>query len=211
MLVCAITEMMVREPSLFSIHAVQACTVLQASAEALREYLLLAMDGRSRYAHFCRTAPHLADRVPLAQLVTYATVQSLFNRNVRHAAFFALFFGGTVLPLLAALANLRHWRAPTFWLLLAATLAYGLGVVVFTHEVNLPLNAYTESWRPDQLPADWTMTREQWNAANTARVWMACTALALSLGALVLRASGVGVRALEPNKKHQSRLDTMAA
>lgn len=142
---------------------------------------------------------------------TYATVQSLFNRNVRHAAFFALFFGGALFPLLAALANLRHWRAPTFWLLLAAALVYGLGVIVFTREVNLPLNAYTESWRPDQLPTDWALTRDQWNAANSTRVWVACTALVLSLGALVLRASGVGVGALKPSATPHCGHDTIAA
>ena len=143
---------------------------------------------------------------------TYATVQSLFNRNVRHAAFFALFFGGAVLPLLATAINGRHWRTPAFWLLLAAALLYAFGIVAFTREVNLPLNAYTESWAPDKLPSDWAQTRAQWNAANTTRVWTACSAFALSLGALVLRASGVGVGArIGESPRTTPRGDTMAA
>jgi uncharacterized membrane protein len=124
---------------------------------------------------------------------TYATVQSLFNQNVRHAAFFTLFFGGAAFPLLALAVNRRHWRTPAFWLIVVATVVYALGIIVFTRQVNLPLNAYTESWQVAQLPADWMQTRDAWNEANNMRVWLACVAFALSLGALVLRASAQAV------------------
>jgi uncharacterized membrane protein len=135
---------------------------------------------------------------------TYATVQSLFNRNVRHASFFALFFGGAMLPLLAAGINGRHWRTPAFWLVLAAALVYALGIVAFTRQVNLPLNAYTESWLPTQLPGDWELTRARWNAANALRVWIACSAFALALGALVLRASAGSAGAQKPEPTRPS-------
>lgn len=121
---------------------------------------------------------------------TYATVQSLFNQNVRHAAFFTLFFGGALFPLLALVANHRHRHTPAFWLLVTATGIYVLGIIVFTRQVNLPLNAVTEAWLPSQLPADWPQIRTQWNDANMTRVWLACAAFALALAALVLRASG---------------------
>lgn len=112
MLVCPITDAMVRQPSLFAIHAVQACTVLQASAQAMREclarnnaweplrtlllerlvthklereYHLLVMDGRTRYDHFCRTAPHLADRIALAQLATYLGITDVSLSRIRRA------------------------------------------------------------------------------------------------------------------------------
>ncbi|MCZ4316183.1 DUF1772 domain-containing protein [Comamonadaceae bacterium G21597-S1] len=123
---------------------------------------------------------------------TYATVQSLFNRHVRHAAFFTLFFGGAAFPLLALAVNRAHWRTPAFWMLVCATVVYALGVIVFTRQVNLPLNAYTESWSIVQPPADWAATREHWNAANMVRVWLAGLAFALALAALVLRASPPG-------------------
>lgn len=100
----------------------------------------------------------------------YATVQSLLNQNVRHGAFFTAFFGAAAIPLLATVLNARHYRSAHFWLILAATLSYAIGVVVFTREVNLPLNYYTESWLPTSLPADWRETRAQWNAANDIRV-----------------------------------------
>lgn len=122
---------------------------------------------------------------------TYALVQSAFNRNVRHALFFAFFFGP---PLWCALALASGWRQrPGWWWLVGGIgLAYALGIVVFTREVNLPLNQLTESWTPATLPADWATTRDRWNRANTWRA--ACSALlfALGLAALTWRAAVPG-------------------
>ncbi|MEM7798025.1 MAG: DUF1772 domain-containing protein [Chloroflexota bacterium] len=120
---------------------------------------------------------------------TYATVQSLFNENVRHGYFFFFFFGGGFFPLLALLVNRRHWSTLAFWLVVAAALIYIFGVIVFTQQVNLPLNYTTEGWDPQNLPADWTVIRDRWNAANNIRVGTAGSAFALSLLALVLRAT----------------------
>ncbi len=122
---------------------------------------------------------------------TYATVQSLFNENVRHLMFFSFFFGGGALSALALLGNLRRWKTVTFWLLAAACVIYILGVIVFTAQVNLPLNAYTESWDPQNLPADWASVRAQWNSANAIRVVTSGLAFVLGLLALTLRASTV--------------------
>lgn len=119
----------------------------------------------------------------------YATVQSLLNKNVRHTGFFILFFGGFLFPTLALVVNYRHWRTFEYGLMVSAALLYGLGIVLLTRQVNLPLNAYTESWSPAQLPVDWAAIREQWNNANLIRVWVAIAAFALCLMALVLRAS----------------------
>ena len=110
MLVCPITEAMIRQPSLFSIHTVEPCLLLQAPAARLREclsdfqaweplrtqllerlvthklereYHLLVMDGRTRYAHFCASAPQLAGRVPLAQLATYLGMTDVSLSRIR--------------------------------------------------------------------------------------------------------------------------------
>ncbi len=120
---------------------------------------------------------------------TYAVVQSLFNRNVRHLGFFVLFFGGAGIPVLALLLNRRHWRTPAFRLLALSALVYGVGVIVFTREVNLPLNALTESWDPSRLPPDWALVRDQWNQANLWRLASSVLAFAGGVGALLLRAS----------------------
>ena len=120
---------------------------------------------------------------------TYATVQSAFNRHVRHALFFALFFGPPPLAALALLAGWRQWRGGWFAALAMAGLLYLLGIVVFTAQVNLPLNHYTESWDPAALPADWAATRERWNAANLWRTVASAAAFALALAAVAWRAA----------------------
>lgn len=118
---------------------------------------------------------------------TYATVQSSLNRNVRHALFFALFFGP---PLWCALALGMDWarRREGWWLTLAAVmLAYALGIIVFTQQVNLPLNATTEAWDPKAVPQDWAQVRAQWNAANLWRALLSLAAFVLALATLVWR------------------------
>ncbi len=118
---------------------------------------------------------------------TYARVQSLFNVNVRHAMFFSFFFGSAIAAVLALVLNYRHYRSPSFWLLASATVLYILGIIVFTKFINLPLNYYTESWNPEQLPSDWSATRASWNEANAGRVIISALAFVLSLAALLVR------------------------
>ena len=118
---------------------------------------------------------------------TYATVQSALNRNVRHSLFFALFFGP---PIWCALALATGWarRREGWWPTLAAVLlAYLLGIVFFTQQVNLPLNATTEAWNPQVLPADWAQVRTRWNAANLWRALLSLAAFMAALATLVWR------------------------
>lgn len=120
---------------------------------------------------------------------TYARVQSLFNLNVRHWIFFAFFFGGGAAALIALAANWRRRRTAGFWMIGLAGALYVLGVIFFTSAVNLPLNAYTESWDPAALPADWAATRAAWNRANDLRVGAAFLSFCLYVAALAARAS----------------------
>ena len=113
---------------------------------------------------------------------TYAQVQSAFNRNVRHAGFFACFFGPPPLGLLA-LAAAWPRRKQAWWRLLALTvLIYALGIVLFTRQVNLPLNHLTESWPPTAPPSDWAGVRDAWNRAN---LWRSGLSGVLFVGGLV--------------------------
>jgi uncharacterized membrane protein len=123
---------------------------------------------------------------------TYATVQSAFNRNVRHALFFVLFFGP---PLWCALTLVTAWRQhrSLWWRMLALVgVAYLRGIVFFTQQVNLPLNYTTEAWNPQDLPADWAQVRDQWNAANLWRALLSLGCFATALGTLVGRLAGRG-------------------
>jgi uncharacterized membrane protein len=132
-------------------------------------------------------------KVNLAMLLvdgeTYAIMQSLFNVNVRHVMFFIFFFGTGAVAAVAVAANWQHYRQLSFWLIVAAGLLYIFGIIVFTANVNLPLNYYTESWNPQALPQDWQATRDAWNQANAFRVFISFTAPGLYLTAFVTRAS----------------------
>ena len=121
----------------------------------------------------------------------YAQVQSLFNHNVRHFMFFIFFFGGGLFSVLACLLNLKHRKQISYWLLVLASMIYIFGVIVYTAQVNLPLNYYTESWNPSDLPADWMVTRDAWNQANMIRVFTSFTSFLLSILTLLLRSFGV--------------------
>ena len=118
---------------------------------------------------------------------TYALVQSAFNRHVRHALFFASFFGPLPLGLLALALAWRERRAPWWRLQTLVVLAYALGIVWFTREVNLPLNHLTESWTATSLPPDWRHVRDAWNQANTWRAGLSLGLFAAALLALVWR------------------------
>lgn len=120
---------------------------------------------------------------------SYAQVQSLVNQNVRHAMFFFFFMGGGVFSLLALAINFRQRRTVSFWLVVLASLVYILGVILYTRQVNLPLNYYTESWDLANLPADWSATRDSWNSANLVRVGTSFTSFLLCMLAFVLRSS----------------------
>ncbi len=123
---------------------------------------------------------------------TYARVQSLFNVNVRHPIFFSFFFGGGFFSVAAVLANLKQWKTISFWFLVMAVLVYIIGVILYTKQVNLPLNYYTESWQPTNLPKDWMETRERWNEANVVRVTASFLPFTLCVIALVLRSCKQG-------------------
>lgn len=119
---------------------------------------------------------------------TYAVVQSLLNQSVRQPIFGALFFGGAVVLALALGMNWRHAASAPFGLLALAILLYLSGVIVYTAQVHLPLNMYTESWDPQALPSDWAATRSAWNRANLVRTTAAGLTFLLTLSALALRA-----------------------
>ncbi|WP_244502960.1 DUF1772 domain-containing protein [Marinomonas gallaica] len=118
---------------------------------------------------------------------TYATVQSLFNINVRHLGFFLCFFGAAVAPLITSLLLFinAERRKALIWAVLS--LLYILGIIVFTKFINLPLNYYTESWDPKHLPNDWQEIRDNWNQANLYRTWVCIGLFSIALSLSIQR------------------------
>lgn len=165
-----------------STHAQRAITHLSLASQATSLFALGLMAG------FFWT---YAINVNLAMLEmdgpVYATVQSAFNRNVRHPMFFAFFFGPVPLALAALLGSWSQRRRLWWWLLALAGVAYTLGIVWFTRSVNLPLNHLTESWTPGALPVDWADTRDAWNRANDWRAITSSAVFALATLAFGLR------------------------
>ena len=119
----------------------------------------------------------------------YVRVQSLFNENVRHAMFFLFFFGAAFLSFVAALFSWLSKNISRTRLLLLAGLVYLGGVVMFTHQVNLPLNYETESWVLGQVPAHWQEVRTAWNEANLLRTGAAFLAFSFGLLSLMCKPS----------------------
>ncbi|MEI5908714.1 DUF1772 domain-containing protein [Bacillus spongiae] len=119
----------------------------------------------------------------------YATVQSLFNENVRHFIFFIFFFGGGLASVIALIANIKHYKTISFWLIALAGVIYIFGIIIFTAQVNLPLNYETESWNPQVLPENWEQTRDAWNQANALRLLFSTLSFVLYIIVLVIRAS----------------------
>ncbi len=115
----------------------------------------------------------------------YAQVQSLLNVNVRHGVFFFFFFGGGLFPALAGLISWTQKKVRRSCWLLLACVVYLLGVVLLTKQVNLPLNADTESWILGSVPEHWIATRDAWNQANLWRVMASAAAFLCGLLALV--------------------------
>jgi uncharacterized membrane protein len=120
---------------------------------------------------------------------TYALVQSAFNRNVRHPLFFVFFFGPVAIGLLALASAASHWRTAWWRLLAVMVLVYGLGIVIFTQQVNLPLNFLTESWTASSLPANWRVTRDAWNQANLWRSILSAILFFFAIMSLWMRAA----------------------
>ena len=120
--------------------------------------------------------------------LAYVQMQAAFNRHVRHALFFGLFFGPVLWCALAVGAGWVGRRRPWWWAMAAVGLAYGLGIVLFTREVNLPLNALTEGWADaGAVPPQWAEVRLAWNRANLWRTLLSTALFALALAALAWR------------------------
>lgn len=124
--------------------------------------------------------------------LAYAQVQAAFNRHVRHALFFGLFFGPVPCCAVALALSRAGRRSAWWWALLAVGLAYGLGIVLFTREVNLPLNHMTEGWADaGAVPPGWEGVRQAWNRANAWRAGLSAALFAASVGTLAWRLRGV--------------------
>lgn len=124
----------------------------------------------------------MLDELPATR---YAEVMELININVRNGMFGVFFFGAVGVSAVTLLLMLPKYRSATFLLFLAGFIVYLAGTFLVTTQINLPLNAYIESWNIQMPPADWAEARQRWQDANFIRTWSSIAAFLLYLFALI--------------------------
>lgn len=120
----------------------------------------------------------------------YISAMQAMNRAIQNPFFFCCFFGALLmLPLSAYL----YYEVPTpirFWLLLSATIVYGVGVMGVTIVGNIPLNQALDAFDLSTASAD-EMARQRsqfeipWNRLNMIRTISSGLALVLVIVACI--------------------------
>lgn len=100
---------------------------------------------------------------------TYAIVQSLCNIHVRNWSFYSFFFGTGLMGVVNLIWYSKDYAKKYYYFILLAVLLYLFGIIIYTKNINLPLNYYTESWVVGKIPSNWIETRNNWNKANNYR------------------------------------------
>lgn len=110
---------------------------MELSIKTLTLFIAIVLTGLSAglfYAWMVSVIPGTRKVVDL----TYLESMQAINRAILNPAFFLIFFGS---PLLLAISTVQHYNfGSAFWLLLAATITYGLGTFAVTAFGNVPLN-----------------------------------------------------------------------
>ena len=132
------------------------------------------------YGYFCSVNPGL-HRLSDTE---YLTAMQSINRAIQNPIFFISFLGT---PILLSVSTWLHYSQPIasrFWLLLAATVVYILGVIGVTALGNIPLNETLNSFSIDtasaqEIAAQRTQFEGPWNTWHTIRTIAAIGALVL--------------------------------
>ncbi|MGL4636154.1 MAG: DUF1772 domain-containing protein [Beijerinckiaceae bacterium] len=108
--------------------------------------------------------------------------------TVRNWAFAPSFFGAVLLTVVTAILHLPKWREPKTMLIMAATLAYGLGAFLLTVRINVPMNEWLALQDPADLIANPNVIRAQyeqdwvfWNLVRTINSGLAFALMACAL------------------------------
>ena len=102
----------------------------------------------------------------------YVSVMQSINRAIQNPVFFAAFFGAQIF--LPICLFLFYGQTSQFWLLLAATVIYTIGVMGVTIFGNVPLNNRLDSFdlktaNQQEISLQRTNFEGTWNNLNTVR------------------------------------------
>lgn len=110
------------------------------------------------------------------------------NATIRNWAFAPSFFGALILALVTSFLHLREWRSLKTQLILAATLLYGLGALILTLQINVPMNEWLALQGPAAAMANPGAIRVQyerdwvfWNLVRTINSGLAFAMMAIAL------------------------------
>ncbi len=116
-----------------------------------------------------------------------AAMQSV-NATIRNWAFAPSFFGAALLAIVTALVHVRDWRRAKGLLIVAAALVYGLGGLLLTLRINVPMNEWLAVQGPPDLMTDPGAIRAQyeqdwvfWNLVRTINSGVAFALMAIAL------------------------------
>jgi uncharacterized membrane protein len=128
--------------------------------------VITALAGGVFFAWSCSVTPGLK----LLGDKEYFTAFREMNRAIQNPVFFLCFFGAA---LLLPICAWKHYATPIFWMLLAASLSYLLGVIGVTIFGNIPINQTIETidlaLPVDELHQKRITIETSWNRFNTIR------------------------------------------
>ena len=106
------------------------------------------------------------------------------NRTILNPIFFLTFFGPAILLPISSYQHFKIMATTPFWMLLAASMAYLIGVIIVTFAGNIPLNKILdESVLGEFSSSETKFLREnfenKWNSLNWIRTYSASAAFLL--------------------------------
>lgn len=118
--------------------------------------------------------------------VEYLRSFQAMNRTILNPAFFLALFGPAVLLPLASFLQLKLQPQKLFWMLLAASLLYLMGVIVITIVGNVPMNTILDKTALQDISLEDAKTlrnsfENKWNSLNWIRTYCAIGAFLLAI------------------------------
>jgi uncharacterized membrane protein len=139
------------------------------------------------YSYSCSVNPGLARLTD----ANYLSAMQSINREILNPVFFMSFMGTLVLLPLSTWLQYNPSAPLRFYLLLGATLVYGVGTFGVTMFGNVPLNNaldafHLQSASPQALSQQRTLFEKPWNQLHTIRTFANAIALVLVLLACII-------------------------
>jgi uncharacterized membrane protein len=120
----------------------------------------------------------------------YLTAMQAMNRAIQNPAFFICFLGAAIFLPICTYQQYHHQAHTRFWLLLAATALYLIGIIGVTFIGNVPLNQTLDKFNihvasSQQMAAQRAQFESLWNRLNNIRTVMSTLSFILVVVACI--------------------------